>query len=520
MNKLLALLLASAASLTLAGCLDDGEFIVWSHDGSRAAVIAHGDLYLCDGYGKFSQVMTGDPPHAVKAQALEGLTVSWMPDSKRLVLVTQRQVGTWAAGAPLLPPARQKWIIANAPKVREELLAYEGKLDQFAPKSIPDWGRWGNGDLEPTLMYLRDQGDKALDAKLGGNVLRDMKANVYVLAICDPLVSPARIETITESLVAIMGSRVAPSGNTVAFVSGDPNGEQAGRFLMIVPAKPGSKPQLVAHDVSYYFDWTPDSKALVFGRASLPPPNMPTGESAPLRLGALTRREVCDATGAILPKFLDPQDLAGVVFDELSRVCCLKDGRILFTAGDVHFPCTASDMPAKATLFAVDPARQAMVTRVWGQSTDIAIPDRVDFFQVSPDQNRVAIRGRNGDVAVVTLADGKVDHPQSAEPNVDFYLIPAWRSDDELCFLSPANDPGAPRKHEVVLWSLSRQTARTISSTWPAEVVNAFLETQTPATQPTTPSVQWTTTDPPAAPQPLEPDTQPAQKATTQPQPK
>src|ERR1017187_3160325 len=36
------------------------------------------------------------------------------------------------------------------------------------------------------------------DAKLGGNVLRDMKANVYVLAICDPLVSPARIETITE----------------------------------------------------------------------------------------------------------------------------------------------------------------------------------------------------------------------------------------------------------------------------------------------------------------------------------
>jgi hypothetical protein len=177
-------------------------------------------------------------------------------------------------------------------------------------------------------------------------------------------------------------------------------------------------------------------------------------------------------------------------------------------------------MPAKATLFAVDPARQAMVTRVWGQSTDIAIPDRVDFFQVSPDQFRVAIRGRNGDVAVVTLADGKVDHPQSAEPNVDFYLIPAWRSDDELCFLSPANDPGAPRKHEVVLWSLSRQTARTISSTWPAEVVNAFLETQTPATQPTTPSVQWTTTDPPAAPQPLEPDTQPAQKATTQPQPK
>src|SRR5205814_1308689 len=165
-------------------------------------------------------------------------------------------------------------------------------------------------------------------------------------------------------------------------------------------------PRAVAEFVAPAPEWSADGRYLVFARTTLPlaegdtpPPGAKSDdEGQPLRLGTLSRREVCDAKGQLLARdalprghsrgsveasaavsgvtvarrgyswdaweFPKTEDLAGLIFQEFHRIKCMRDGRILFSAAEVHLPSTAKDMPGRLSIFAVDPARQAVASRI------------------------------------------------------------------------------------------------------------------------------------------------------------
>jgi hypothetical protein len=166
----------------------------------------------------------------------------------------------------------------------------------------------------------------------------------------------------------------------------------------------------------------------------------------------------------------EARDLAEVVFDKDLKVRCLRDGRVLFAAAEVSLPAPVSESSHKPVLFMLDTAGALSVRRALPAAVDAKVPDRVDLFEVSPDETRVAIPGSKGRVAIVTLSTGEIREIIGNYPQGDLRTVPVWRSPDQLCLLAPAGSRfTSPKRDEIVLWSPDRATV--LSRTWPDEVV-------------------------------------------------
>ena len=111
-----------------------------------------------------------------------------------------------------------------------------------------------------------------------------------------------------------------------------------------------------------------------------------------------------DDKGALLENPPEVRDLAEVVFGKDLKVRCLRDGRVLFAAAEVSLPAGITGAPRRLTLFTLDPAGTPTVRRVFPPAVDARIPDRVDLFELSPDETRAAIPGSKGKVSVASLS--------------------------------------------------------------------------------------------------------------------
>ena len=162
-------------------------------------------------------------------------------------------------------------------------------------------------------------------------------------------------------------------------------------------------------------------------------------------------------------------ELAGTIFNPYDKVRALPDGRIIFSAIDVHLPCTDADMPQCEQLFALDPGRSAMLTPLIPQKVMGETPKLLGLFEVSPDGKRIAMIDEQKFV-VFNIAAGTID---TVSNKTDFSdTIPVWRG-NELSYIT-ALDTNAPKKLDVVLWN--HGNSRAISSNWPAEVRGKFLD--------------------------------------------
>jgi len=136
-----------------------------------------------------------------------------------------------------------------------------------------------------------------------------------------------------------------------------------------------------------------------------------------------------------------------MVFDPTSKVRCLADGRLVFSAVEVHLPTTTEDVSQHQQLFAFDPGKQATLVRLIPQGVLGKVPENVNSFEVSPDGKRVSVLGEKHSVVVLTLATGSVETVQApAESNIEDCL-PVWPSTNELCFISfpKSNNVALPR---------------------------------------------------------------------------
>jgi dipeptidyl aminopeptidase/acylaminoacyl peptidase len=262
--------------------------------------------------------------------------------------------------------------------------------------------------------------------------------------------------------------RVSPDGGMLAFVTRWRKGwhESEMRSLSVVPATAGSKPAVVADQVSRFPDWSPDGRSLMYVQSE----GVDADDDA---LGQIRRRAIRDSKGAILGEFAGAENLATVVFRGTLKVRCLLDGRVLFTAKAVSLPVLSRDMPNGSTLFILNPGQPGSISRAFSISVDQKLPDALDLFELSPDEKHIAVPGSKGRVSVIAMATGEITPVIDKDGTGELLAIPVWRNSNQLSLVVPAGSVyGSPKREEFVLWSPDKTVV--ISHGWPDEVISGI----------------------------------------------
>ena len=427
-GRRLAAVPAALCLLLLSGCLE--KHFVWSPDGTRAAVIAKDGLHLCDADGKLSPLLLPDVR-----------LVAWLGDSQRLVVARSRPVDDWASIARALGPERTASITAEAESLWQKLEA---------------GGQWGvltmslGGKKTPELLKicLRDRHGDALQAKVGAGDwagLQSLHADLNELAVARVDGGPAQAgPALYEGLEKIEDLRVAPGDRAVAFTT-DLSIDNDKECRLLVARLDAAGAATVAEHTAAYPDWSPDGRAVVYVQAS-------GAAQDELRLATLVRREVLGADGAVRVAEKG-EDLAGLMFGNLARVRCLRDGRILFNAPEFNLPISAKDADVeREELWAWDGARQSTLVRMVPRGEAENLPKGLTFFEVSPDDGRVLVGGVDGEVGVLTLATGEVSVWQKAG-DYNLMAAPVWRNAEEITYAqrTPFVDGKRPERFAEVV---------------------------------------------------------------------
>jgi hypothetical protein len=439
-------LLALAFAL-LSGCLD--KKLVWSPDGHHAAVNAEDGLYLTDEAGHLSPLLL--PNFGCAA---------WLGDSKGLVLVHRIEVKNWVEAAQLLGPERAAALAVGAESAWREIQG--GAVWSAVLKAAHVRGA-------AFKEYLREMHGPELQAHLTKEEQEDLAGQHWE---GEQLVM-ARLEgdrivvgeKLWEGLDILWDFRPSPDGRAVAFVAKQ-TPESESTVLEVVLTDGSSAPVKVATDVAFYPDWTPDSRALVYVDSDSNGNN--------LTLGTVAQRAVFDESGNFKIA-AEPQYLAGVVFNGATRVRCLRDGRIIFNAAEFALPMATKDYGNRHDqLFALDPARQATLTRLLPRDRPGDLPQELEDFEVSPDEKKLLIGGKKGEVCIFTLSTGDVEVVQAAGKE-DMQTAPVWRKPGEVTYekRSVSVESKPPARPEMVLRRGDNETV--LSAGWSDDFMKRLL---------------------------------------------
>jgi len=457
-RKAAACVAAGIALFFLSGCLQ--EHLVWSPDGSQAAVVSTAGLRFCTPDGKLSAPLMPAVTH-----------VAWLVDSQGLVVARARKTGDWKELSRLMGQERTAAVEAAADSVFAQL----EKGSPWGDPILEMDGKKQNGSL--LKVALRERHGEALRRRLGPQETEKLESatvevnGLVLVKVAGEKVEPAAV--LHEGLGQIKDIRVSPAGGAVAFTTAMAEADSK-ESRLLVAGLDGSGASTVAESVAECPDWTADGKALVYVRASL------GGGKDDLRIGTVERCAV-DRKGGQLRASGEAVPLAGLFYQETTRVRCLQDGRILFNAVEFSLPVTKKDAdPERESLFALDPARQSTLVRMVPKSQAKDLPANLGFFEMSPDEQRVLVGGLEGEVAVLTLATGEVSQHQ---PSGDYGLMaaPVWRGNNEITYVrrNPLVDGKRPiRKGEVVVDRLDsgKDVERVLSRDWSQEVLESIFD--------------------------------------------
>ena len=430
------------------------KLVQWAPDGQRAAVIANGSLLVADEQGNLSRPIA------------EGVSrMAWLPDSAQALVVVERKVKSWDEVVRLAPvELNEKEIVPAAQAVVEELTGYTGKLDDFKPSnaSALTGEQWA-----AALLYIKSRGDLRLKQKLGEKEWKDveeLEVEVRSLRIVSMSAGTAGDGRDLLTTMAEIGEpRISPDGAAAAIVAKRTHGwfGSSENVLSVMLLSPGSTPKQVAEGVSGYPDWTADGSALVFVRDGSKQDQDSGGET----IGIVGMQTVRDKAGALTVEMPPAVDLARVLFRDSLKVRCLRDGRILFSGHEVSLPAVAGDFPGRINLYEIQTGTTVTVKHLLPASAEQRLPDRVDLFELSPDQKRIAVPGSKGRVSLISLEKGEIVPVVDKDGPNDIPTLPVWRNNDQLCVAVPAGSPlGSARRPEIILWGQGQP--RTISLHW------------------------------------------------------
>jgi hypothetical protein len=438
---------ALAAILACGGCLE--HRVVWSPDGTRAAVIGDRGLYLADGEGHISELLVPDVYLA-----------AWLGDSRRLVLARERTLGKWSEIAPFIGPDRAK-IEAQAQDISQA-----ASTDPLAHQIEQT-----KGNKRLLEICLRDVHGDIVRAKMSDHDWKDLEnetADVSELILAHVEGEKIAVDRVRfTGFGTIQDIRTSPHGDAVEFTQDRVMESAAGRLLVLLTTDDAA-PQSIAKNPAAYPDWTPDGRSIVYVEGGA------KASEDDVVLGVLTRRQVIDAQGKITISD-HPEYLAGVMFSATTHVRCLRDGRIVFNAVEMSLPMATQDYSddLREQLFALDPARQSTLVRLLPRKHESDAPQGLAFFEVSPDESQILIGGVDGKVCVLTIATGDFESLQEdAKPR--FKGLPSWRSAGEFSYTKriEANDGKEPdRPAEIVLHRQGKQEV-VLSKGWPDAVLH------------------------------------------------
>lgn len=450
-------------TLAIAGCVT--ERVVWSPDGTRAAVVGDDGLHMCDVSGKLSPVLAAD----VKC-------VDWLPDSKHLVVCRQRELKNWKEASEAF---EDDWAAG---------CTYEDRVRLGLQDATHGWPifieemkkKYNLSDVQLALvlMFLRDRPpqerpDQNLD-KQGKEAFASMSildVQIQMYSVGESSATPGTL-LYHHPIVGkgIQSLRVSPRGQVV-LASLDVSvikDETEPPQLLLASADASEKIRNLGRGAAYP-DWSPDGRYAIYIR--------PAGWNESQKdaaLGILTRQEVASADGKLLDQMPLPngEDLAGLLFNELSRVRVANDGRIFFSAAEISLPAAVKDIDTQATIYCFDPGKQATLTRVVPRSAMQATGNAAQYFELSPDARYLSVPFDDGRVSVLDIASGEAHLVQPvAEPDdkdhARLTTIPVWRTSTELTFVRPAPSSTG---HEVVRYTVPDKSATVISADWPASV--------------------------------------------------
>jgi len=440
--------------LLLTGCLE--KTLVWSPDGNRAAVITNDGLRLCAADGKLS----AEPlPDAYR--------MAWLADSQQLVLARKTKASQWTPVARALGPEAAAALIAKAEAAWQ-------KLQTGSDWGLVKLGVHGSPDEHALTIYLRERYGDAFRAKVDAaewDNLAGKKIDVHELVMArldgDKLVTGTLLH---EGLGEIKEIRLAPGDKAVAFTAERKAGKDDPLQLMLTRVN-GTGATPVAERVAAFPDWTADGRSLVYVQAS-------GGDAKDdLRLGTLVQREVLDEGGKVAVK-ADVKYLAGWIFSGNTRVRCLRDGRILFNAGEISLPIAAEDYgEQREQLFAVDLARHATLVRMIPRRQEEKLPQTLAFFEVSPDEEQVLLGWFDGTVSLLTMATGEVDQVQKGIKDDGLQGQPVWRTDGEFSYTrrTKEKDGQKPARTAEIVLRRGDKDVTVLSASWPDDLVKHLV---------------------------------------------
>ncbi len=457
---------ALIAILGLASCSDPRR-VAWSPDGSVAAVIAGDGLRFCDAEGNL-----GAPAAASSVEL-----VSWFSDSKRIMVVEYEPVVKWTQVVELEPADEVRAILDTAKKMLTEARLHKGHWKEFE-KSISKLPH-----AREAVLYLRDNKDKEMAATDEGDSWTQIKKNVAVGVhrVCSYNVdnkSLSERKLVYLTMRDVKEIRMSPRNNALLLVSHQESGDDAPYTLMHITVD-GGKVRTISSIAAMYPDWARDGSNIYYIEADLPSSALKGLDVSSFPLFGALRALPTDPLTEQIAEKAENKVLSHVFFTENSRVRSLADGSLAFSCLPITLPVSDSQVTHHQTLFQVRPGESAlvvpMVTPDVGQDGN---SDAVEYFEVSSDGKHILIPSSTNGVSVYSVLTGAAVRIDGKGFNGKKRLVfsPSFRNADEVCLsMTPSEVTDTETKSDVVLWSISKDSAKSLSKTWPDSAKKRFL---------------------------------------------
>jgi len=467
MNSRSLFLISACCALLATGCLPEKR-IVWSPDGSRAAVISDDGLRIATPDGRLSDPIIPDARRA-----------AWFADGRRMLVIVSNKRAQWAEVEAALPAADRARIVELGQTLRAQVLAHTDAPESFKPRYTTPVTP---GQPIAALMYIRDRAPEGMAEKLG-NIWKELeKAEINVQrAVVFSIEGDRAIEVanITTGVDELQEPSVSPSGRHVAFLRRTPMLEEGESLdpndLVVMRADgPTAAPLVIAH-VAYGYGWSSDGRSLAVIHTPLP-------SSKSVTVGAVATAEVVAADGNLIDAAnVTVEDRVGLFFNQFGCVKYHPDGRLVFSAHPGTLPATDQEMPRTWSLFAWSPTMRAGSTRLLGRGAEGILTDEQSMFEISPDGKRAVMNGAKGDTVVADLSSGEVSVWFSLkESGGGVQSRPTWRTHDEVCAVVPTDVKEAKPSQWSVVMIKGESDVRTLSKDWP-EAAKSWLVGKTEA---------------------------------------
>ncbi|MBN2702642.1 MAG: hypothetical protein JXR23_00385 [Pontiellaceae bacterium] len=438
--------------LTFSGCIPD-QAVIWSPDGKQAVVLSDVNLYRCT------------PDGALSEKLLEGVfRAAWLSDSTHLVVARTAEFTAWSDAAELLLPEERARLMAISDNVNASYKE-TGDLEMVA-KEVIELEDLSGAEAGLIGLYVNENYPELIEAA----ELEDdepISAELYLIEVVELRAGVVQSKRRVGSgwMLPIWSLRVSPDDKAVAFSCGEVIGDDADPATLYVAALNGDSGAVkVADNAALYPDWSRDGQWLLFAASNI------EFSSDDLVLGSISRCRVADENG-LLEQIPSPEELVGVIMNPLTRVRCLPDNSIVFSALEVSLPAVAGDMPEYMNFFRFDPQRPATAERMFPRRIEPYLGDSSTLFEPSPDGQRIAFIDSEDRIAVITVATGELIHIQKSMAEPDS-LPPSWRNNNELtCVTQTTNGVS------VIRYSLDSATEPVeMSASWPEEMLDGIFD--------------------------------------------